>query len=192
MTNLVESLNKFGFETLQLTNTDDITENTIFSPYSAFVCVLMSNSLFQSETRSEILQSLQIPDTQVTPLLQQLNKLIENERSEKVSTSNKIWANEAFNFESSTFSPNEKILKIPIEKVDFPHPACERINAEVNKTTRGMIPKLVEPSDVGPDSAIVLMNAIHFKSDWQTKFDIDPESHNQEIKNFTLANGVVI
>ena len=194
MTNLVDSLNKFGFETLQKTNKKDNSENTVFSPYSAFVCVAMSNSLFQKETRDEILKSLQISaeNSQVDQVLKQLHELIVNENTDKVSTSNRIWANQMLNFDPSTFSPNEKILGIPIEKVGFPQPACDKINEEVNTATHGMIPKLVEPSDVGPETAIVLLNAIYFKSDWEKKFDIDPESNNPEIKNFTMVDGTKI
>ncbi|KAK8883619.1 hypothetical protein M9Y10_042714 [Tritrichomonas musculus] len=191
MASLVDSLNKFGFETLQKTNTDSDIENTVFSPYSAFVCVAMSTSLFKNETRAEILKSLQIDcnNSENEILLKKLGELITNENTDKVSSSNRIWANQVLNFDPSTFAPNEKILGIAIEKVGFPQPGCNKINEEVNRTTKGMIPKLVEESDVGPDTAIVLLNAIYFKSDWQKKFDIDPSSHDPQNMNFTLANG---
>ena len=194
MTQLVESLNKFSLETLQRTNTEDRTENTVFSPYSAFVCVAMSTPLFKNETRAEILKSLQIDvnQSQVETVLQQLRDLINKENTDKVSSSNRIWANQIFDFSPETFAPNEKILGVPIEKVQFPQPACDKINEEVNRTTKGMINKLVEPSDVGPDSAIVLLNAIYFKAEWEKKFDIDPSSNSPENKNFTLADGTKI
>lgn len=191
MTELVNSLNKFSLETLQRTNKGSPTENTVFSPYSAFVCVAMSTPLFEGDTRSEILKSLQISvdPSQVDTVLQQLRDLINKENTEKVSSSNRIWANEKLNFDPSTFSPNEKILGIPVEKVEFPHPACEKINDEVDRTTKGMIKRLVEPSDVGADSAIVLLNAIYFKADWEKKFEIDASSNSPENLNFTLADG---
>lgn len=95
MSKLVDSLNRFGFETLQKTNPASDTENTVFSPYSAFVCVTMSNSLFKDKTREEILKSLQIhdKDTEVATVLQNLRELIEQEQTDKVSVSNRIWAN---------------------------------------------------------------------------------------------------
>ena len=194
MSQLVESLNRFSLATLQLTNTEDNKQNTVFSPYSAFVCVSMSAPLFKEETRAEILKSLQISvdQSQVDTVLQQLRDLINKENTEEVSSSNRIWANQIFNFSPETFAPSEKILGIPIEKVNFPQPACDQINQEVNRATKGMIPKLVEESDVGPDSAIVLLNAIYFKAEWEKKFDIDPSSNSPENKNFTLADGTKI
>lgn len=109
-----------------------------------------------------------------------------------MSSSNKIWANQSFNFNPSTFAPNEKILGIPIEKVGFPQPACDKINSEVKKATKGMIFNLVNPSDLPTDTTILLLNAIYFKSDWKKKFSIGSDSKIPKIKNFTLINGTKI
>lgn len=195
MTNLVDSLNKFSFETLQRTNTSDDKQNIVYSPYSAFVCVAMSTSLFTDETRNEIITSLQIQnqDNDVNLLFKKLKELISSENSNKaVSISNNIWANQRFEFKPSTFEPNQKILGIPIEKVGFPQPACEKINSEVYKSTKGKISNLISPSDLSEDSAIVLTNAIYFKSDWEKKFSISPDSKIQKIQNFTLVDGTKI
>ena len=190
MSELVNSLNKFSFHTLQSTNSSDDIENSVFSPYSAFVCVAMSISLFEKQTRTEILNSLQIcsGNLELESFLHQLFDFIDKENTDKVSSSNRIWANQNLNFHPETFAANAKFLGIPIEKVTFPEPACSVINEEVYRTTKGMISKLVDPSDLGPESALVLLNAIYFKSNWDKKFDIDPD----ESLNFTLANGTQI
>lgn len=191
---LVDSLNKFSLKTLQLTNPQHETENAIFSPYSAFACVTMSTSLFKSQTRAEILESLCITSdgSQIEQVLKQLRTLINKENTDKVSSCNRIWANKDINFNPKTFEPNKKILGIPIEKETFPEPACDKINREVSKATKGMIPRLVDPSDLGADTAIVLLNAIYFKSNWEKKFDIAPSSRNPNTKNFTLVDGTQI
>lgn len=171
---LVQSLNNFALETLQRTNVDQ-SENTVFSPYSAFACVAMSLSLFKDETRNEILESLRIPSGQVGDIASFypiLKELLEKEISKYVSTSNRVWANERLPFSDSTFEVNKNILGVPIEKVGFPQPGCEKINEEVNRATHGMIPTIVNPGDVGVDTALVLVNAIYFKSDWEKKFDV--------------------
>ncbi|KAK8838896.1 hypothetical protein M9Y10_032938 [Tritrichomonas musculus] len=194
MSKLVESLNKFGFETLHATNPNNKTENAVFSPFSAFICVAMSTPIFQNETRAEILKSLQISSdgAQIEPILQKLHEFIKKEDTDNVSSSNRIWANQSINFNPKTFELNQKVLEIPIDKVSFPQPACDIINEDVNKKTKGMIPKLVEPSDLSPDTAIVLLNAIYFKSDWEKKFEIDPTSYSPKVNNFTLADGTQI
>lgn len=194
MSNLIDSLSKFGFETLQRINQPNSTKNIVFSPYSAFVCVIMSNSLFKDETRAEILKALQIhnQNLQVDAILQELRSLIQSEKCHNVLSSNRIWANETLNFDPSTFSPNEKILGIPIEKVGFPQPACNRINNAFDTATFGMISKVLDPSDLSPDSAIVLTNAIYFKCRWEKPFDITPDSQDPQSLNFTLLNGTKV
>lgn len=194
MSNLIDSLNKFGFEALQRTNHPNNTENIVFSPYSAFVCVAMSNSLFKDQTRDEILKALQIhnQNLQIDEILQELRSLIRSEKCHNVLSSNRIWANEKLNFDPATFSPNEKILGIPIEKVGFPQPACGRINNEFNTATFGMISKVLDPSDLNPNSVIVLTNAIYFKSRWDKPFDITPESKDPQSMNFTLLDGTKV
>lgn len=183
---LVTSLNHFAYETLQRTDVDPST-NTVFSPYSAFACVAMSLSLFKDETRNEILQSLQIATNEggdIESFYHTLKQLLQNEVSQYVSTSNRVWANQQLPFQDETFSVNKNILGVPIEKVGFPQPGCAKINEEVNKTTHGMIPKIVDEGDVPIETAIVLVNAIYFKSDWEKKFDVDRGSGN-----FTLIDG---
>lgn len=190
MTEIVDSLNKFSFATLQSTNPEDDIENSVFSPYSAFVCVAMSAPLFEKQTRSEILSSLRIHDDQesIEAFLRQLFDFISKENTDKLSSSNNIYANEKLNFRDETFSMNKKFLGVPVKKVTFPEPACSMINEEVYRTTKGMIPKLVEQSDVPANSALVLTNAIYFKSDWAKKFEMDDNKN----LNFTLANGTQI
>ena len=110
MTEIVDSLNKFSFATLQSTNPEDDIENSVFSPYSAFVCVAMSAPLFEKQTRSEILSSLRIHDDQesIEAFLRQLFDFISKENTDKLSSSNNIYANEKLNFRDETFSMNKK------------------------------------------------------------------------------------
>ncbi|OHT12403.1 serpin B6-like protein [Tritrichomonas foetus] len=187
MSEFVKALNQFSFETLKKTNSSGPTANTIFSPYSAFACVSMSAPLFKNNTRAEILKSLQIdPSLDDVQVLTQLKELIEGEKTDRVASSNRIWANKEFPFSEETFKKNSEILGIDIEKTGFPQPGCDQINTEVKEVTRGMIEKLVEESDVSPETAIVLLNAVYFKSDWEKKFDLEP-SHDR--LNFTDASG---
>ena len=56
-------------------------DNTVFSPYSAFVCVAMPVPIFEGETRAEILRSLQISidHSQVETVLQ-IKSLLVNDQ----------------------------------------------------------------------------------------------------------------
>lgn len=191
MSQLNKSLKKFSLKALQLIDKENGDVNTVFSPYSAFVCVAMSIPLFKDETRAEILQSLQISidEDEIDTVLDQLRDLINFENTKTVFTSNRIWANEKLDFDPKTFLPNEKILGIPITKVNFPQPGCDLINEEVNRATHGMIDQIVNPDDLNPLSTLVILNAIYFKCSWEEEFEeIDPCAFTR----FTLANGSVI
>lgn len=188
---IIDSLNKFGIELLQKINQNK-NQNVVFSPYSAFACLSMLPSLFTNQTRNEILKSLQIPNeakVQIDSFLKQVRELYDKEKTEFVSSSNRVWANGKLNFSPETFAPNSKILGVPIEKVIFPQPGCDKINEDINKTTQGMIPKIIEPSDIPVNCAIVLTNAIFFKSRWDEIFVEDPSSKNASSKNFILSDG---
>ena len=184
---LVSSLNKFSFESLQYINKNNKNENIVFSPYSAFACVSMAAPLFTSETRLEILKSLQMNELfNDTQLLTELKRLISAESTEHFASSNRVWANINFNFDESTFKQHNDILGIPVERVDFPQPGCDKINEEVRTVTHGMIDKLVEESDLPKSTAIALLNAVYFQNSWEQNFYL--MSKNDEL-NFINANG---
>ena len=51
--------------------------------------------------------------------------------------------------------------------------ARQTINQWVLKNTADKIRDLLVPGDIGPDTELVLTNAIYFKGDWASKFDKD-------------------
>jgi serpin B len=58
--------------------------------------------------------------------------------------------------------------------VDFGSPqALAAINGWVSERTRGKIPRLVEPGDIGARTLLVLLNAIYFKGVWAIQFRRD-------------------
>ncbi|KAK9499151.1 hypothetical protein O3M35_003653 [Rhynocoris fuscipes] len=63
---------------------------------------------------------------------------------------------------------------VNIENGDFSNPAqvAKQINNWVNNLTHGMIPQLVDNGVVNVNSSLLLVNAIYFKGDWKTQFDL--------------------
>ena len=61
-----------------------------------------------------------------------------------------------------------------VEEMDFarqPAASVQRINSFVSRLTGGQIPRLLAPTSVGPDTRLVLLNALYFKATWQQQFD---------------------
>ena len=58
-----------------------------------------------------------------------------------------------------------------VARLDFSDPqSTEAINAWVKKETAALIPRLLEQS-LGPDTVLVLVNALYFKGQWARPFD---------------------
>ncbi|MCK2239441.1 MULTISPECIES: serpin family protein [unclassified Crossiella] len=51
-----------------------------------------------------------------------------------------------------------------------PEQARGVINADVAETTRGLIPEAVPPGMIGPDTLVVLVNALYLRAAWRTAF----------------------
>lgn len=52
-----------------------------------------------------------------------------------------------------------------------PEQARQEINADVAETTRGLIPELLQPGTIDPDTVAALVNALYLKTSWQEAFD---------------------
>ena len=50
--------------------------------------------------------------------------------------------------------------------------AAKQMNTWVEKVTQHKIKKFLDPRMLGPATRMVLINAIYFKGDWKTKFDV--------------------
>jgi serpin B len=64
--------------------------------------------------------------------------------------------------------PNGSVRPAPF--ADDPEAARELINHSVAETTRGLIPQLVPPGAIAPDTLAALVNALYLRTGWRTKF----------------------
>merc|ERR1712141_359964 len=76
------------------------------------------------------------------------------------------------------------------ENIDFENPslAASEINRFVSTKTKGLIDKIISPSNIDSLTRLVLVNAIYFKAGWKYSFDKDLTSPME----FTLSNNKVI
>jgi serpin B len=71
-----------------------------------------------------------------------------------------------------------------IDALDFTKGSTlDKINSWCKDHTDGMIPSILD--QLNPDQAMILLNAIYFKADWNAKFD---KKYTRKM-NFTLPNG---
>ncbi|XP_072461637.1 serpin B11-like [Notamacropus eugenii] len=90
-----------------------------------------------------------------------------------LSMANKLYGTKTIGIYPQYLSCSEKFYQSKMQMVDFihaPEEARKMINAWVESKTNGKIKNLFNKGTLDTTSVIVLVNAIYFKGQWQTKF----------------------
>jgi serpin B len=98
---------------------------------------------------------------------------------------NLVWPNANLKLDLHEFDFINETLKVPIRPVVFPQPGVNEINAEIERTTEGLIKNLLNESSVDAQTSFILTNAIYFKGQWQHPF----EAKSTHEALFTLLDG---
>ncbi|KAH0793959.1 proteinase inhibitor I4 serpin [Histomonas meleagridis] len=160
-------------------------ENLIFSPYSAYVTLMMVASVCSESSRKEILDSFKLqsdltPDDILNSIINLAKKIEKSATKTAIKSGNNIWPNSQ-NYNPKLFEPLMK-FGIEITPVEFPQPGCDQINEKVSDITEGCIKNLLSPDNL-IDCKYVITNAIYFKSEWISKFDLN-ETKKQTFYHF--------
>ena len=129
-----------------------------------------------SETKTEIENMLGITDlNQWNMQIQQLKNSFTDEKA-VLNTGNSIWLSKnlalAENSEKDFFTPLGTYYDADAYQVDFAQTkTVEQINKWVSDKTEGMIDPFL--TELSPDLAMCLVNAVYFNGEWQTKFVMD-------------------
>ena len=153
---------------------DNSGSNLFMSPLSVSFALGMTSNGANGETLSAINNTLGFggfTEDEVNgyykKLLTDLPKL---DPQTTLNIANSIWYNQSFNVLPQFLSTNTNYFNAKIQPLDFANPASlSTINNWVNDQTNGKIPTII--SDLSNDEKMVLVNAIYFKSTWNTKFD---------------------
>ncbi|WP_372666744.1 serpin family protein [Amycolatopsis kentuckyensis] len=148
--------------------------NTCFSPYSVASALTLAARAAQGQTREELVALVGDPDAQ-TVLLREAAELVEESRGEQaeLAVANTLWADDRLPLEDSFKAalsewPGAAVSSAPFEK--DPEGARALVNADVERTTRGLIPQLLPPGSIDRDVAAVLVNALYLKAAWKLPF----------------------
>jgi serpin B len=88
-------------------------------------------------------------------------------------TANGLWRQEGHSFSNAFLELARTQYRAEPEAADFKHAAgaaSSRINAWVARQTRGRIETMLDPGWLGPDTRLVLCNALYFKGNWRSQF----------------------
>lgn len=189
--------------------------NVFFSPFSLSTALSMTFAGARGETGEEMANVLHLPhwpqpraamlSPQNRAVHEAFGKLLRDLHAPKpdevddgndkakpgyeILLANALWGHDAETFSDDYVTLIGRHYDAPMTLVDFRRPehAAEQINDWTNEKTRGLIPHLVNPSDV-IDASLVLTNAIYFLGDWANEFD--PE--NTRDRDFRVGPGTSV
>lgn len=174
--------------------------NLILSPYSISLALAMTYAGARGQTESQMAQTLHfLPQDQLHPAFNALDLALEkkpltldkDQEPMKLNIANAVWSEQTHPFQQDFLDVIALNYGAGVHLADFIHqaePARKEINAWVSDQTQDRINDLLPRDSIGPDTRMVLVNAIYFKADWLAKFDANSTGDNP----FYLIDGTQV
>lgn len=194
---MVENSNQFSLELFQKACESEAKGKNIFiSPLSVSIALSMAANGADTETLDEMMDVLgfggydiQDVDEFYQILLQSITKL---DNTSKFKIANAIWADDGISLLEDYKNACKKYFAATLETIDFSDVdyCIDHINQWGKQHTDGLIPKIVDESIVTPDVAVMIANAIYFKSKWAKQFDKN-DTQDKTFHNFDGTTSTV-
>lgn len=175
----LQTTNDYAWRLLQTSYDNVVGDKTdvnhFVSPLSAAMVLGMVENGADGETRSEILRVLGFDagsEEEMNAYYRRMMKeLPVRSKYSTVHLANALWADDEFAILDTYRDAITTEYLAAVERGDFSSPTTAKaINDWCARHTDGRIPEMVSPTDLD-GSALVLLNALYFKSDWQWQFD---------------------
>lgn len=170
------------------------TNNLVYSPLSIAVALGMAYAGAEGETASQMASTLRLTtdqtDTEIGfgALLGEL--AAEGESGNfKLNVADSLWMQQGFQIGTQFLAEMQSLYGSAVNQVDYIHAAAaatDQINSWVATATNGKITNLIPEDQLDQYTRLVLTNAVYFKGDWASSFDLS-ETANLP---FTLATGM--
>lgn len=157
--------------------------NLILSPFSISLALAMTYAGARGETESQMAQALHFaPQEQLHPAFNSLDQTLtkqtinldKDQEPLQLNIANAVWAEQTFTFLKEYLDVIARNYGAGIHISDFinnAEPTRKEINNWVSDKTEEKIKNLLPEDSVGPDTRMVLVNAIYFKADWLDQFE---------------------
>lgn len=162
------------------------TGNLVLSPFSIYLALFVMATAAQGATRTEMLRTLQASSpTAALQIRQGLMHLLVRARQpsqrpaesgsdggDEFAVANAVFL-DRLHPARPQFLADAQPLETQVHNVDFLHAADQqvaRINAWVSNRTHGRIAGILTADSVGPQTVLILVNAVYFKGTWREPF----------------------
>lgn len=186
---VANAVNDFSFKFFSALQSDPQfrDQNTFVSPLSLHMALGMLVNGATGTTRTEILKALQAEGVPLETLNDSYKTLLEQlpAADPKVSLglANSIWHKNSFPVENNFLNSMKNTFHAQVTGLPFVQDDVTVINKWASDQTAGKIKKVIDQID--PQAVMFIMNALYFKGDWTTKFDIK----NTRDQVFNLQDG---
>ena len=186
----VEADNSFAFKMFREVSKNE-GDNTFFSPFSLNMTLGMLYSGSSGNTRSEMVKTLGIAnfsESEINEYYQKmLQALLEIDPGTDIVIANSIWYRNKLSIKGSFIETSKKYFDADVQALDFSNSgAANMINKWCADKTENRIKSIV--ADPVPDNMkMYLINALYFKSKWQSEKKFDKEK--TKLGNFTKTDG---
>jgi serpin B len=157
----------------------DDGKNLAFSPLGIDTAFALTSAGAKGGTLTEMQRAFGFPADAAT--LQRGHQvlrenLLARAKSEgfQFSSATGLWAAENHRWEAPFLDVARGAYAAKCEMVTFgaaPARTSARINQWIDKATHGKISNFISPNDLGADTRLVVVNAIHFKAQWKHEFE---------------------
>jgi serpin B len=171
---VVEGNNRFAFDLYGRLR--DRPGNLFASPYSLSTALAMTYAGARGRTAEEMAATLHfsLPPADLHPAFAALDRQLHDGKGRryKLAVANALWGQEGETFRPDFLRLLAENYGAGLRRVDFlsVEQARRTINSWVEEQTGGKIKDLLQPPLPGPDTSLVLTNAIYFKGDWASPF----------------------
>ncbi|HTV40706.1 MAG TPA: serpin family protein [Candidatus Sulfotelmatobacter sp.] len=177
MEQVVEGNSEFALDLYARLRTGE--GNVFFSPYSISTALSMTYAGARAETANQMARTLHfvLPTGQLHPAFFELKTNLDEIQKKgqvRLAVANSLWPQIGFKFRTDYLTLCEQYYASAIVPVDFVHhteAARTKINDWVSDRTNEKIPELIKPGMLDEENRLVLVDAIYFKGDWETKFN---------------------
>lgn len=186
MDTLAEANGTFALDLLKKLG-EDSSKNVFFSPMSISSALAMVFLGAKGNTAAQMSQALSFHRSRggggdvhqdFQSLLGEVNR---TGTQYLLRTANRLFGEKTYDFLSSFKDACHKFYQAEMEELDFAHAAEEsrkHINSWVAEKTEDKIRDLLPPDAINTMTALVLVNAIYFKGNWDKQFN---KQHTREM-----------
>ena len=150
-------------------------ENILISPFSVQSVMSMLLSGARGKTANQIRYGMSLPkDEYLLPGLKYILNGLRNPKEKNfiLRTANRLYIQDNLNVQPSFLETNRKTYFSVPELVNFSDEefARDQIINWVEAQTKGKIENLVQPGMIAASTKLLIVNALYFKADWDSKF----------------------